>query len=66
MNDSPPAPRRLGTYTFEMIFVIALITLYDFLLSDALSLPLALQRSTLAQLRALDRVVASAGFLRGG
>lgn len=63
MNESVPAPRRLDTYAFEMIFVVALITLHDFLLSDALSLPLALQRSTLAQLRAMDRVVSSAEFL---
>lgn len=63
MNDSMPAPRRLDTHAFEMILVVALITLHDFLLSDALSLPLALQRSTLAQLRALDRVVSSAEFL---
>jgi hypothetical protein len=63
MNESLPAPRRLDTHAFEMILVVALITLHDFLLSDALSLPLALQRSTLAQLRALDRVVSSAEFL---
>ena len=63
MNESLAAPRRLDTYALEMIFVVALITLHDFLLSDALSLPLALQRSTLTQLRALDQVVSSAEFL---
>ena len=63
MKESLPAPRRLDKYAFEMILVVALITLHDFLLSDALSLPLALQRSTLTQLRALDRVVSSAEFL---
>jgi hypothetical protein len=63
VNDSLPAPRRLDAYTFEMIFVVALITLHDFLLSDALSLPLAVQRSTLAELRTLDRVVSSAEYL---
>ena len=63
MKGSSPAPRRFDAYAFEMILVVALITLHDFLLSDALSLPLALQRSTLAQLRALDRVVSGAEFL---
>ncbi len=63
MNEAAAAPRRLDVNTFEMILVVALITLHDFLLSDALSLPLALQRSTLAQLRALDRVVSSVEFL---
>ncbi len=62
MADSAPA-RRLDVYSFETIVVIALITLHDFLLSDALSLPVALQRSTLAELRALDRVVSGAEFI---
>jgi len=38
MNDTLAAPRRLDINTFEMIFVVALITLHDFLLSDSLSL----------------------------
>jgi len=63
MKDSLPASRRLDAFAFEMIFVVALITLHDFLLSDALSLPLALQRSTLAELKALDRIVSSAEFV---
>jgi hypothetical protein len=63
LNDSWLARRRLDAYTLEMIFVVALITLHDFLLSDALSLPLALQRSTLAELRSLDRVISSLEFL---
>jgi len=63
MAKSPAASRRLDINTFELIFVVALITLHDFLLSDALSLPLILQRSTLSQVRAWDRVVSGAEFL---
>lgn len=55
--------KRLDAYTFEMIVAVALITLYDFLLSDAMSLPLALQHSTLGQLRALDILVSGAEFV---
>ncbi len=57
------AVKRLDAYTFEMILAIALITLYDFLLSDAMSIPLALQHSTLGHLRALDVVVSGLEFL---
>jgi len=63
MNDTLAAPRRLDINTFEMIFVVALITLHDFLLSDSLSLPLALQHSTLAQARYWDKIVSSMEFL---
>lgn len=63
MNDALAAPRRLDINTFEMIFVVVLITLHDFLLSDSLSLPLALQHSTLAQARYWDKIVSGAEFL---
>ena len=63
MSANHPAPRRLDIYAAEMIFVTALITLYDFLLSDALSLPLAIKRSTLAQLRSYDIVASGAEFV---
>lgn len=63
MNQPQPAPRQLDPYALEMIFVIGLITLHDFLLSDALSLPLTLQRSPLAEFRAFDRVVSGAEFI---
>ena len=63
MNDSQAAPRRLDINTLEMIFVVALITLHDFLLSDSLSLPLALQHGTLAQARYLDKIVSGMEFL---
>lgn len=63
MSVSHPAPRRLDIYSAEMIFVAALITLYDFLLSDALSLPAVLRRSPLAQWRSFDRVASGVEFL---
>ncbi len=63
MSVSHPAPRRLDIYSAEMIFVIALITLYDFLLSDALSLPVVLRRSSAAQWRSLDKVASGVEFL---
>ena len=46
-----------------MIIVVALITLHDFLLSNALSLPFVLRRSSLAQLRSLDTVASSLEFM---
>jgi hypothetical protein len=56
-------PRRLDIVTLEMIVVVALITLHDFLLSNAVSLPFVLKRSSLVQLRALDTVASSLEFL---
>jgi hypothetical protein len=46
-----------------MIFAVVLIALHDFLLSNALAWPLALQNSPIAQVRALDRVASSLEFL---
>lgn len=63
MNKSLPLLRRLDIDTLEMIVVIAILSLHDFLLSDALSIPFALQHSELAQLRALDRVMSSLEFV---
>jgi hypothetical protein len=62
MNDHM-TPRRLDIVTLEMIVVVALITLHDFLLSNAVSLPFILKRSSLVQLRALDTVASSLEFL---
>jgi hypothetical protein len=59
MTVPPPAPRRFDAPTLEMIIVVMLTTLHDFLLSDVLSLPQALRRGTLVQLRALDRLASS-------
>ncbi len=55
--------RRLDTVTLEMIIVVILITLHDFLLSNALSLPVVLRRSTIEQLRSLDRLASSMEFI---
>lgn len=63
MNGTASPPRRFDAYSLEMILVIALITLHDFLLSDALSLPLALQRSTLTTFRSFDSVISSAEYI---
>jgi hypothetical protein len=60
MNRSSPTPRRPDRFSLEMIVVVGLTTFHDFLLSDALSLPLALQHSAQAQLRSLDRVASGA------
>jgi hypothetical protein len=59
MTLPPPARRRFDAPTLEMIVVVMLTTLHDFLLSDVLSLPLALKRGTLAQLRSLDQLASS-------
>ncbi len=63
MKESLPSPRRLDAYALEMIIVLALITLHDFLLSDVLSLPIALHRSTLVVVSSLDKVATSLEFL---
>lgn len=55
--------RRLDAVKLEMIIVVVLITLHDFLLSDALSLPIVLRRSTVSQLRSFDRVASSLEFV---
>jgi hypothetical protein len=54
VNKLLPAPRRLDASTFEMLVVVTLIPLHDFLLSDTMSLPPAFQRTTLGKLRAFD------------
>jgi hypothetical protein len=63
MKESQPASNRLDLSSFEMIFIAALISLHDFLLSDALSVPIILKQSTLLQLRSLDRVVSGLEYL---
>ena len=55
--------RKLDAYTFEMILAIGFITLYDFLLSDAMSLPVAIQHSILGNLRSLDLIASGLEFL---
>jgi len=63
MNRSMTAPRRPDRFSLEMIIVVGLTTFHDILLSDAMSLPLALQHSTQAQLRSFDRVVSGLEIL---
>jgi len=55
--------RRLDISTLEMILLVALISLYDFLLSDALSIPVALQHSALLPYRVWDRVLSGLEYL---
>jgi hypothetical protein len=58
-----PASKRMDPYALEVIIVLALITLHDFLLSDVLSLPLVLRHSALVQVRSWDTVATSLEFL---
>jgi hypothetical protein len=55
--------RRLDPYALETIVVLALITLFDFLLSDVLSLPVALRSNQLAVFKSIEGNVRAAGFL---
>jgi hypothetical protein len=63
MKDPSPTSKRLDAYAFEMIVVLALITLHDFLLSDVLSLPAVLHHSSLVKLRSLDNVASGLEFV---
>jgi hypothetical protein len=63
MNESKSASKRLDIYSFEMIIALALITLHDFLLSNFVSLPVALHRSTLVVLSSTDKVATSLEYL---
>jgi hypothetical protein len=53
------APRRFDAPTLEMIVVVMLLTLHDFLLSDVLSLPGAVKPGLLLQLRVLDHLASN-------
>ena len=63
MNKSAPKSKRPDTYSLEMIIVLAIITLHDFLLSNTLSIPGALGRIALARLISLDRVASGLEFI---
>jgi hypothetical protein len=63
MNESKSASKRLDIYSFEIIIALALITLHDFLLSNFVSLPVALHRSTLVVLSSMDKVATSLEYL---
>ena len=58
-----PTFQRLNRYTFEMIVILVFISLYDLLLSDALSIPVALRMSQWMALRSLDHLVSSLELL---
>ncbi len=67
MTVTQPARRRFDAPTLEshtcggadVIVVVMLTALHDFLLSDVLSLPGVFRRGPLVQVRALDRVASS-------
>lgn len=63
MNASPSKSKRPNAYSLEMIIVLAIITLHDFLLSSTLSIPAALGRITLVRLISLDRVASGLEFI---
>jgi hypothetical protein len=63
MNQPSPAPNRLDLSTFEMIFAVVVISLHDFMLSDALSLPAAIRNSTLVHLRSWDLIVSGLEYV---
>jgi hypothetical protein len=63
MNESAPKSKQPDTYSLEMIIVLAIITLHDFLLSNTLSIPGALGRIALARLISLDRVASGLEFM---
>jgi len=63
MNESASKPKRPDTYSLEMVIVLAIITLHDFLLSNTLSIPGALGRIALVKLISLDRVASSLEFI---
>ena len=63
MNESASKPKRPDAYSLEMIIVLAIITLHDFLLSNTLSIPGALGRIALARLISLDRVASGLEFI---
>jgi hypothetical protein len=63
MIESKSASKRLDIYSFEMIIALALITLHDFLLSNFVSLPVALHRSTLVAFSSMDKVATSLEYL---
>ena len=63
MKENAASPRRLDPYALEAIVVLALITLYDFLFSNVLSLPVALRPSQIANFKLIVGSASTAGFL---
>ncbi len=63
MNESGSKSKRPDAYSLEMIIVLVIITLHDFLLSNTLSIPGALGHIELVKLISLDRVASSLEFI---
>lgn len=63
MNDTARSLKPLDSSTLEIILVLVLVTLPDLLLSSWVSLPLALRRSPLVQLRFWVNAVSGLEFV---
>jgi hypothetical protein len=63
MNEPLNSPKRLDMYSFEMIIALGVISLHDFLLSNFVSLPLVLHRSTLVTLSSLEKVATGMEYI---
>jgi hypothetical protein len=63
MDKTSHPPHRFNIYSLEMIIVLAVISLYELLLSNFVSLPLALKRSSLVALRSLEIVASSLEYI---
>jgi hypothetical protein len=63
LEKTQPKSKKPDTYSLEMIVVLTIVTLHDFLLSNTLSIPAALGRIALVRLISLDRVESSLEFL---
>jgi hypothetical protein len=63
MKKHPHLPIRWDGDALEMIIILALISLPDLLLSNYVSLPLALQRSELVQVRAAVNLASALEYL---
>ncbi|MGD0877633.1 MAG: hypothetical protein ABSA01_05735 [Anaerolineales bacterium] len=63
MKDTAPSLKPLDSSTLEIILVLVLVTLPDLLLSNWVSLPLALRRSPLVQLRYWVNAVSGLEFV---
>jgi hypothetical protein len=63
MNEPLNSSKRLDMYSFEMIIALGVISLHDFLLSNFVSLPLVLHRSTLVTLSSLEKVATGVEYI---
>jgi len=63
MNKTESKSKKPDAFSLEMIIVLVIITLHDFLLSNTLSIPGALGRIALTRVISLDRVASSLEFI---